>query len=88
MLFLSFILSILSLEDRKNLALELLNAQVIKQRAMLTHWSVITGQSAQIDTGYVAQHLASLVTKLSGQAMRGKGVLLSFNLSNTSFKYS
>ena len=70
----SFILSILSLEDRKNLSLELLNEQVIKQRSMLTHWSVITGQSAQIDTGYVAQHLASLVTQISGQAMRGKGV--------------
>ena len=70
----SFILSILSLDDRKNLALELLNEQVIKQRSKLTHWSVITGQSAQIDTGYVAQHLASLITQISGQAMRGKGV--------------
>lgn len=70
----SFILSILSSDDRKNLALELLNEQVIKQRSKLTHWSVITGQSAQIDTGYVAQHLASLITQVSGQAMRGKGV--------------
>ncbi|NGX97257.1 MAG: MamI family restriction endonuclease, partial [Candidatus Afipia apatlaquensis] len=70
----SFILSLLSLEDRKNLALELLNEQVIQQRLKLTHWSVITGQSAQIDTGYVAQHLASLITQISGQAMRGKGV--------------
>lgn len=70
----SFILSILSLEDRKNLALELLTEQVIQQRYRLTHWSVITGQSAQIDTGYIAQHLASLITQISGQAMRGKGV--------------
>lgn len=70
----SFILSILSSDDRKKLALELLNEQVIKQRSKLTHWSVITGQSAQIDTGYVAQHLASLITQVSGQAMRGKGV--------------
>lgn len=70
----SFILSILSLDDRKKLALELLTEQVIQQRHRLTHWSVITGQSAQIDTGYVAQHLASLITQISGQAMRGKGV--------------
>lgn len=70
----SFILSILSLEDRKNLASELLTEQVITQRNKLTHWSIITGQSAQIDTGYVAQHLASLITQISGQAMRGKGV--------------
>lgn len=28
----------------------------------------------QIDTGYVAQHIASLVTQISGQAMRGKGL--------------
>ncbi|WP_238881766.1 MamI family restriction endonuclease [Clostridium sp. YIM B02551] len=70
----SFILSILSIEDRKNLALELLTEQVIHQRYRLTHWSIVTGQSAQIDTGYVAQHLASLITQISGQAMRGKGV--------------
>lgn len=70
----SFILSILSIDDRKNLALELLTEQVIHQRFRLTHWSVITGQSAQIDTGYVAQHLASLITQISGQGMRGKGV--------------
>ncbi len=70
----TFILSILSLDDRKNLALELLNEQVIKQRSLLTHWSIITGQSPQIDTGYVAQHIASLVTQISGQAMRGKGL--------------
>lgn len=70
----SFILSILSLEDRKILASELLTEQVITQRNKLTHWSIITGQSAQIDTGYVAQHLASLITQISGQAMRGKGV--------------
>lgn len=70
----SFILSILSIDDRKNLALELLTEQVIHQRFKLTHWSVITGQSAQIDTGYVAQHLASLITQISGQGMRGKGV--------------
>lgn len=70
----SFILSILSLEDRKNLAIELLTEQIINQRYKLTHWSVITGQSAQIDTGYIAQHLASLITQTSGQAMRGKGV--------------
>ena len=70
----SFILNHLDINDRKRLCLELLNEQVICQRAKLTHWSTITGQSAQIDTGYIAQHLASLITQVSGQAMRGKGV--------------
>lgn len=54
------ILTTLSLEDRKNLAMQLLQEQVIEQREKLNYWSTITAQSSQIDTGYIAQHLASL----------------------------
>ncbi len=67
------ILTTLSLEDRKNLAMQLLQEQVIGQREKLNYWSTITAQSSQIDTGYIAQHLVSLQTQIAGQGMRGKG---------------
>lgn len=69
----SRILSILSLEERKELATQLLEEQVSEQREKLNHWSTITAQSSQIDTGYIAQHLVSLQTQIAGQGMRGKG---------------
>lgn len=67
------ILKMLSWQERKDLATELLNEQVTKQRDKLNHWSIITAQSSQIDTGYIAQHLVSLQTQIAGQGMRGKG---------------
>ncbi|MGI6163979.1 MAG: MamI family restriction endonuclease [Bacillota bacterium] len=67
------ILNILSHEDRKLLAQRLLEEQVICQRELLSGWSIITAQSSQIDTGYIAQHLVSLQTQIAGQGMRGKG---------------
>lgn len=69
----SKILGILSLEERKELATQLLEEQVSEQREKLNHWSAITAQSSQIDTGYIAQHLVSLQTQIAGQGMRGKG---------------
>lgn len=67
----------MSREERSRLALLLLQEQVIKQRKMLHLWRDITKQPAQIDTGYVAQHLVSLVTGIPGAGMRGKGLDLS-----------
>ena len=67
------ILSTLSLNERKDLATQLLQEQVIEQRGKLNYWSTITAQSSQIDTGYIAQHLVSLHTQIAGQGMRGKG---------------
>lgn len=69
----SKILSTLSLENRKELSRLLLEEQVSEQRKKLNHWSTITAQSSQIDTGYIAQHLVSLQTQIAGQGMRGKG---------------
>lgn len=69
----SKILETLSQDDRKNLAKQLLEEQVSEQRKKLNHWSTITAQSSQIDTGYIAQHLVSLQTQIAGQGMRGKG---------------
>ncbi|MCQ2417501.1 MAG: MamI family restriction endonuclease [Oscillospiraceae bacterium] len=69
----SKILDVLTIEERKELATQLLEEQVVEQREKLNHWSVITAQSSQIDTGYIAQHLVSLQTQIAGQGMRGKG---------------
>ena len=67
------ILRVLTREQRMELAKLLIMEQVIEQRFLLSHWSTVTAQSSMIDTGYIAQHLVSLRTQISGQGMRGKG---------------
>lgn len=47
---------------------------MIIQQKNLFKWGIITGQSIQIDSGYISQHLVSLITKIPGQCMRGKGL--------------
>ena len=69
----SHILRMLGREERLELSKQLLEEQVNAQRIKLNHWSTITAQSSQIDTGYIAQHLVSLQTQIAGQGMRGKG---------------
>jgi hypothetical protein len=44
------------------------------QRAALLKWAILTGQSAQVDTGYIAQHMASVVLGEPGQGFKGKGL--------------
>lgn len=68
-----FILNLLSEEQRIELCEHLLNEQIFMQRKKLEKWGIITAQSSQIDTGYIAQHLVSLRTQIPGQGMRGKG---------------
>jgi len=63
-----------SLEDRKAQIEELILDFFLTTRGTLVKWSEITGQSAQIDTGYMAQHLASLVLRTPGQGFKGKGL--------------
>jgi len=46
----------------------------VEQRSILLKWAGLTGQSAQIDTGYIAQHVASIVLAEPGQGFKGKGV--------------
>ncbi|MBI2632698.1 MamI family restriction endonuclease [Candidatus Pacearchaeota archaeon] len=60
-------------EDRFKLAIKLLQDQVVDQRKRLHFWRDLTNQPAQIDTGYVSQHLVSIITKIPGEGMRGKG---------------
>lgn len=69
----SYILKLLSKDQRQELAKALIEEQVINQRNLLSHWSTLTAQSSMIDTGYIAQHLVSLQTQIAGQGMRGKG---------------
>lgn len=73
----NFILSFLDEDFRIQLCKDLLNEQIIEQRNKLEKWGLITAQSSQIDTGYIAQHLVSLRTQIPGQGMRGKGLDLS-----------
>ena len=60
-------------EDRFNTAIRLLQEQVVDQRKRLHFWKDLTNQPAQIDTGYVSQHLVSIITQIPGEGMRGKG---------------
>lgn len=39
----------------------------------LQKWAALTGQTAQVDTGYIAQFVASIVLREPGQGFRGKG---------------
>jgi hypothetical protein len=61
-------------DERKALIEELITDFFVDAGAILVKWREVTGQSAQIDTGYVAQHLASLVLQTPGQGFKGKGV--------------
>lgn len=63
----------LSINQKKHLISKLLQEQVLDQKEKLHFWKDLTKQAAQIDTGYIAQHLVSLITSLYGSSMRGKG---------------
>src|SRR3989338_7434375 len=60
-------------KERQSLIKKLLKEQILDQRDKLRYWRDLTKQAAQIDTGYIAQHLVSLVTGIQGSSMRGKG---------------
>ncbi|MGI8536954.1 MAG: MamI family restriction endonuclease [Mycobacteriales bacterium] len=68
------ILTRLSHEQRMRLLGLLFRDCFVDLGAMLLKWAALTGQSAQIDTGYVAQHVASIVLSEPGQGFRGKGL--------------
>lgn len=69
----TYTLKLLTSDQRKYLAKELIEEQIVKQKKLLSHWGTLTAQSSIIDSGYIAQHLVSLQTQISGQGMRGKG---------------
>lgn len=66
-------LAALSVDEKRELSASLLREQVIEQRKKLRFWRGLTGQPAQIDTGYIGQHLVSIITGTPGGGFRGKG---------------
>ena len=46
---------------------------MIGQYRQLVRWQHITGQSAQIDSGYLGQHLVSLVSGIPGRGRGSRG---------------
>lgn len=67
-------LKALTRDERCALLEELIADFFVAQRQVLLKWSALTGQSAQIDTGYIAQHMASVTLGEPGQGFKGKGV--------------
>lgn len=64
-------------ERHQQLIALLLKELFLDQRRTLLKWAQITEQSAQLDSGYIAQHLVSLITGTPGVWRRGKGLDLS-----------
>lgn len=62
-----------STEIRKKLLVALFTDLFGHQHVTLQKWAALTGQSAQVDTGYIAQFVASVVLGQPGQGFRGKG---------------
>lgn len=46
----------------------------VHQWRVLLKWAALTGQSSQVDTGYISQHVASILLAEPGQGFRGKGL--------------
>lgn len=63
----------LSLDQRTALLEELFTDFFGDLHTTLQKWAALTGQSAQVDTGYIAQFIASIVLQEPGQGFRGKG---------------
>lgn len=60
-------------ETRKALTKSFIENVVFAQYRQLTGWQKVTGQSAQLDSGYLAQHLVSLISGVPGSGIRGRG---------------
>jgi hypothetical protein len=68
------LLSALTAEQRLSLLEVLFVDFFVEQWRVLLKWAALTGQSSQVDTGYIAQHVASIVLAEPGQGFKGKGV--------------
>ena len=62
------------MDTRAKFAASFINDAVIQQWRNLQKWRDITNQTAQFDSGYYGQHLASIVSGIAGTARRGKGL--------------
>src|SRR5712691_1174640 len=64
----------LTTEDRLRLLGDLFVDFFVVQWRVLLKWAALTGQSSQVDTGYIAQHVASILLAEPGQGFKGKGL--------------
>lgn len=63
----------LSISNREILAKKFIEEVVLPQWHQLKQWNDLTLQTSQIDFGYLAQHLISLLAGIEGNGQRGKG---------------
>lgn len=60
-------------DTRKALVKQFIESVVLSQYRQLVDWQTVTGQSSQLDSGYLGQQLVSLLTGIPGVGRRGKG---------------
>lgn len=58
---------------RLALAKQFIESVIFNQYRQLVSWKSVTGQSSQIDSGYLGQQLVSILTGIPGCGTRGKG---------------
>ena len=63
----------LNASTRKALAKSFIENVVLAQYRQLTGWQAVTQQTAQIDSGYLGQHLVSIISGTPGRGPGSKG---------------
>jgi len=63
-------------DEKTRLALvkQFIESVIFSQYRQLVLWRSVTGQSSQLDSGYLGQQLVSLLTGIPGSGTRGKGL--------------
>lgn len=61
-------------KTRRALVKQFIESVVLSQYRQLVEWATVTGQSSQLDSGYLGQQLVSLLTGIAGIGRRGKGL--------------
>lgn len=69
----SFSLGALDEPTRRGLAKAFIEGILLAQYRQLVGWKQVTAQTAQVDSGYLGQHLVSLIAGVPGSGFRGKG---------------
>ena len=59
---------------RLALVKQFIESVIFGQYRQLVSWRTVTGQSSQLDSGYLGQQLVSLLTGVPGSGARGKGL--------------
>ena len=67
----------ISRKEQENLIKLIIEKIIVQNKLLMNQLQRITNQPAQLDSGYIGQHLVSIVTKIKGGGFRGKGLDLS-----------